>query len=326
MKVSQSQIAEDLGLSVITVSRALRGHPDLAEATKARVLNRAKEMGYSRLRAAKGGAAAVRVGILLYHEAEETDPLASGIKRILFAEIQRECRKLNVETIVEMPLLNERSQLIGNRAITAAFLLGRYTPEVTSLLAEIPVLAVSSYIQGSGLPRVTADNLNGMCQATEHLIGLGHKRIVFLGMDDPRTRLHRDRARGYLVAMHEAGLKPEIHFCGNSASDIDAVLEARSKPTALACASDAFAFAVYDRLKEKGWRIPEDCSLVSFDGLVSDIATRYQLTTYAPDWALMGRLAATLLVSQPHLLQGNEVVATVPGKMLVQASTAPARG
>ena len=75
MRINQAKIAEDLGLSVITVSRALRNHPDLAEATKVRILDKARELGYTRLRAAKANDASHSVftiakGILSHNNFE----------------------------------------------------------------------------------------------------------------------------------------------------------------------------------------------------------------------------------------------------------------
>ena len=102
MRINQAKIARDLGLSVITVSRALRNHPDLAEATKKRILDKARELGYTRLRAAKGPDVSRRVGVLFYGDKEQSDPMASGVTRQILLGLHQEFKKLNVETIVEM--------------------------------------------------------------------------------------------------------------------------------------------------------------------------------------------------------------------------------
>ena len=68
-------------------------------------------------------------------------------------------------------------------------------------------------------------------------------------------------------------------------------------------------------------KLPQECSLVAFDNLPTEYP--HLVTTYAPDWELMGKMAADLLLSQPLDVQGQDIVMTVPGKMLLRGSTFP---
>jgi len=316
MSVSQKQLADVLGLSIITVSIALRNHPDLAEATKAKILHRARQLGYSRLRSAKKSSPSYRVCILLYPGADDQYPLERGVKLNIFTDLQRECRRLNAETLVEMPAPSELPSLITNHTVDAVALMGRYTPAVVAKLRDIPTLAVSSYIEDQNIPRIVADNLNGMRLATEHLISLGHRNIIFIGEEELNTQLHRERAHGYLIAMHKYNLAPQIHF---SDRDNLTVLDSIPKSSALVCSCDALAVTAWDRLLAKGWKLPDDCSVVSFDNM-DEFTPRYALTTYGPNWAYMGRFAANLLVSQASSLQGEGVVITIPGQLIIRKS------
>ena len=193
MPVSQKRIADALGLSIITVSRALSDHPDMAETTKARVLQKAHELGYTKppKRQETHASTPRRAGILLYENpyGKRQDPLASGVKRAIFLALQKECRRLQVETMIETPSADEIPLLVKNGTIDAAFIFGRYTAETVAHLKNIPAIAVSSFINYPGLPRIVADNLNGMRLATDHLAELGHRDILFIGLTDPYTRL-----------------------------------------------------------------------------------------------------------------------------------------
>ncbi|RRJ95854.1 LacI family transcriptional regulator [Opitutaceae bacterium TAV4] len=344
MQVSQKQIADALNLSIITVSRALRDHPDLAADTKVRILQKARELGYTKPlpRVAGGGGSAFggasplgaglaggngegqprRVGILLYeneggHGAQQVDLLKSDVRRSIFLALQKECQRHEVETLIEMPSLASPPLLVKNRTVGGVFLFGRYTPEAIRLLGDTPALAVSSFIECEGLPRIVADNARGMREATELLIGLGHRKILFVGNAESRTQLFRERADGYVAAMHRAGLASEVRFL--EPGEVLPEEEIR-RFTALACASDAQAYTIQDRLLAWGWKLPEECSMVAFDNLVASDHS-LKVTTYAPDWDLMGRLAAGLLLSRPLDLQGKDVVVTVPGKLIVRGST-----
>jgi len=322
MRINQAKIAEDLGLSVITVSRALRNHPDLAEATKVRILDKARELGYTRLRAAKANDSSHRVGVLFYGDNDQSDPMASGVKRQIFFGLHHQCKKLNAETIVEMPSTSDIPTVVKNRTVEALFLFGRYTAESVALLGDIPALAISSYTKDLTLPRITADNFNGMYEATEYLIHLGHREITFLWEIDPRTQVFADRAQGYECAMRQNGLEPST-ILWDRETDPHPPLQNLQKNTALACASDDLACTALDFLKDLGWSLPTDCSVVAFDDMPT---VSWKLTTYAPDWALMGKLAADLLLAWPGLPLRRSVAVVVPGKLAVRDSAIPAKG
>lgn len=322
MAVNQQQIADALNISVITVSRALRNHPDMADATKARVLQKARELGYAKLKKQESHIAPAprRAGILLYESphGDRQDPLASGVKRAIFLALQRECQRLQVETLIETPSADEIPLLVKNNTVNAVFIFGRYTPETISHLQQLPAIAISSFIDHPALPRIVADNFNGMRLATEHLIRLGHRDILFVGQADPYTRMFEERADGYVSAMHRHGLAPLVHM--RESADALPGTETVRRHTAVVCASDGVAYALHAKLAAAGMKLPEECSLVGFDNLPTD--NPYPLTTYAPDWELMGRMAADLLLSRPLDIRGQSIVVTVGGKLLARESTA----
>lgn len=326
MSVSQQKIADALNLSVITVSRALRDHPDMAKATKARVLQKARELGYSKFqrRPVSADPAPRRAGILLYDSphGDKQDSLASGVKRRIFLALQKECQRLQIETLIETPSLEETPLIVKNRTIQAAFVFGRYTTEAIAHLKDIPSIAVSSFIDCPDLPRIVADNLNGMRLTTEHLISLGHSEILFLGIRDSLTRLFAERADGYVAAMHRSDLTPSVRFC-QTHNDLPDPAELR-RWTAIVCASDGLAYNLHAKLSAAGLKIPRDISIAGFDNLPSDYP--YPITTYSPDWDMMGAMAAGLLLSSPLDIRNKGLVVTVPGKLKIAGSTAALPG
>ncbi|MFZ4778211.1 MAG: LacI family DNA-binding transcriptional regulator [Terrimicrobiaceae bacterium] len=321
MRINQAKIAGELGLSVITVSRALRNHPDLAEATKERILEKARELGYTRLRTVRAKEVTRRVGVLFYGDPDQPDPLASGVKRQIFFGLHHQCKKLDAETIIEMPSPIEVPPVVRNRTVEAVFLFGRYTMESVALLGDIPALAISSYTEDLTIPRITADNFGGMREATEHLIRLGHRKIVFLGENDPRTQIYADRARGYEWAMRQHGLDPQTVLWNLETEPAPPSLKDLKRGQALACGSDNLACSAMDYLEGLGWKLPTDCSVAAFDDMTT---SSRQLTTYAPDWALMGKLAADLLLAWPGFPRRRSVAVIVPGELVVRDSAIPA--
>lgn len=319
MKVSQKSIAEALGLSIITVSRALRNHPYLAESTKMRVLSKAQELGYTRLRAPRKERIVPRLGVLFYPSSQDgNDPLASGVRRTIFNEIERQSSALGADVIVEMPTSNTPPLLVKKRSVSAICLMGRYPQEVPALLEGIPALAVSNFIQEDTLPRLAADNFGGMYQATQHLIRLNHRHITFWGVEDPRSFLHQERARGYTIAMNDHGLTPHIRYVSPDAPELSDI----PRHAACVCSCDFLAASLCSRLQAKGWTMGVDYSVVSFDN-IEEYIRHYPLTSYAPDWRFMGYLAAQFLISQTFVLGRKGTVITCPGKLVVRHSVAP---
>jgi len=332
MRVNQQDIAEALGVSVITVSRAIRDHPDLAMATKRRILDKADELGYAKRRYVRRDTqpkepvkATRSIGIILFEDdlVQEISPFESGVRQLILLQLQKECQACQATTILDISSHTEIPLPVKKGAIDSAFIFGRYTPGSLGWAKGMPVLAVSSYVKCPGLPRIVADNVGGMSTLTEHVISLGHQRILFLSWEDPLTMLHADRGGGYTLAMVNAGLEPRREVCPRRGEwSREQLLCALGGFTAVVCSSDSVATWLVETL---GDRRDPDLSIASFDGVAG--AARYDITTYEPDYRLMGRLAAQLLLNPAVSLGGTATVVTVPGQLMVRRSTrAPRHG
>ncbi len=316
---AQKEIAQALGVSVMTVSRALRNHPDMAEATREQILRKAAELGYLGASGRNGLSVPTRVGILAYEPDKSSFHWNTGVSRKIFASIQKECKRHGVEIMVESVFPGEIPLLVKNRTVERAFIFGRYTPEAIGHLQKLSCLAVSSYIACEGLPRIVADNEGGIVATTEHLIQLGHRNILFLGMEERfTTELYRAREGGYVTAMNRHGLPPLISLSEDVESEITPFMDAISASTAVVCATDHQAFLLDRHLRKLNWSLPQQCSITGFDN--ADWEAEH-LTTYAPNWALMGKLAVELLLSSVESLADESVKIVVPGKLIEREST-----
>ncbi|RRJ97610.1 LacI family transcriptional regulator [Opitutaceae bacterium TAV4] len=325
--ISQREIARRLGLSVMTISRALRGHPDLSPATRERIIDEATKLGYSKdippsPTSADTEPRTRRMGLVAYGP-DMTPLFESETPRRIYLAIQQECQHNGAETLVEfLPHPAETPMLLRKKNVRGIFLFGRYTPDVATRFKDVPTLAVSSYIRDNPLPRIVAQNLRGMREATTHLISLGHKKILYLGLDEgDLTELYRERGDGYILAMQASGLKPVLRY--NPGYDFHAQLGDIGKFTAIACATDGVAVAVRQQLLERGLDLPGDCSLVGFDGTTE--GRELGLSSYSPDWTMMGKVAADLLLFRPQDLLGKALHVVVPGEFIARSSSVKAR-
>lgn len=316
--INQKEIAKTLGLSIMTVSRALRDHPDLSEQTKARVIQKAREMGYSRIPvAATKTSQQRRVAVLAYERKGSERLFDSDVHRAIFLAIQKECQKQGVETVVEFPQQGQLPISVKNSTVSGAFVFGRYTPQDVAPLRGLPTLAVSSFTTEKMFARIVADNFGGMAEVTEHIIKLGHKKILFVGRREDNTELHRERENGYAVTMYRYGLTPQPLYLHEK--ELDAHLPSFEPYTAVACSCDGLAGPLLKLLQKQGIPVPGRFAVAGFDDLPSSSALN--ITTYAPDWERMGRLAANLMLLNPGSLQDNNIRIIVPGQLVVRGST-----
>lgn len=187
---------------------------------------------------------------------------------------------------------------------------------------------------------VATDNVQVGYEATQHLLKLGHRRIVHLGFLDYSTG--RDRAAGYAQAMQEAGLMPWVvelspystegqpsggEFLAEPAyqatQDLWNQSDSDDRPTAVFCFNDNVAMGVYKALRDMGLRIPQDVSLVSVDNLPTIQHFEVPLTTFALPGEAIGRQAGELLLRR---LRGEEFPAQTvlfPARFIKRLSTAP---
>lgn len=317
-------IADELGVSIMTVSRALHNHPDLSDETKSRIVSKAIELGYKKIPSLNAKPAIKRVGLFLYANPNTTaGPTAfnSGVQKLLFFAIEEKCQQYKIEVVLQFPKTGEAPLSITNRTIDAAFLMGRYTAEDTAFFKGIPTLAISSFTPGAEIPCIIADNVGGIRQVTQYLIKEGHKDILFVSDDEGQfTEIFRARAEGYILAMIQNGLKPQTLFF-KSETELQAALPEIRKATALVACSDGTAWTLSEILKKAGLSIPRDMSITGFDNLEAG----FEFTTYAPNWNQLGQMAMDFIIHSSDFL-GSYFKVIIPGNLIIRESTCKPRG
>jgi LacI family transcriptional regulator len=197
----------------------------------------------------------------------------------------------------------------------------------------VPVVVVDP-VGASDLdvPTIGATNWAGGMRATEHLLALGHRRIGFIE-GPPRLLCSRARLDGYRAALEAAGVGVdrrlvtagdfyhESGFAGGAA-----LLDLADPPTAIFASSDQMAFGVYEAVRRRGWRVPDDVSVVGFDDLPEVRWSSPPLTTVRQPLTEMGRLAARTVL---RLAEGEGVESTgieLATELVVRESTARPAG
>ena len=190
-------------------------------------------------------------------------------------------------------------KIVEEQTVDGLIVIGWMEKDYVSRLVEdsgIPVVLLDFNLKDVRCDAVMSNNYMGMYKATRYLLEHGHCDIAFVGSVHANDNI-MDRYFGYCKALYEKGLKVRREWLLED-RDIESgdmmVTLPENMPTAFACNSDLAAGYLYDALVEKGYRIPEDISIVAYDNYLFGHPFAEQLTTYNVD---MERMAASAMNS-----------------------------
>lgn len=301
-RVTIGDVALKAGVSVATVSKVINDRYGVAEGTSARVRAVIEELGYhaslvgQSLRSRQTNVIGVLVSDLEPFSAELLKGVARAIRETGYELIVFSgCGHAGDQAGWERRYLSRISGTLADGAILV-------TPGSIDETFGTPVVAVDHNVRSSVLPTVDSENLDGAVAATEHLIGLGHRRIGFLA-GRPDLESARLRERGYRQALEAAGIGVDetcVRVAGYEAATARGpareLLELDPRPTAVFAANDATALETMAVARSLGLRVPEDLSVVGFDNVPESALGEPPLTTVEQPIQQMGAEAVRLLL------------------------------
>ena len=206
------------------------------------------------------------------------------------------------------------------------------TPTVDDVGEAGVIVAVDPHSGASTMPSVHADNLAGAITATEYLIGLGHRRIGYLG-GRPDLESAQRREQGYRDALITAGIgfDPDLVRVGGyeletSIKPARQLLGLDEPPTAIFAANDLSAIQTMNVARSLGMLIPEDVSVIGFDNIPESALTDPPLTTIDQSIQSMGEEAIRLLIDLLEGVTDRPHEITLPTKLVVRQTVIPFPG
>jgi LacI family repressor for deo operon, udp, cdd, tsx, nupC, and nupG len=330
--VNMADVAARAGVSIATVSRALRDVPGVSALTRERIRSLAEELSYvvspeaSRLARRETGRVAVvvpRIDVWFYAA------MLAGLERVL--------READLDVLVYQ--VDGRAQrnrffreLPARRKVDAVVLVA--LPVLVDEERRLDLLGVEVIVAGGQLrdhPHVRVDDRLAAVRACEHLLSLGHRRIGLVRTGDTDgTRWSSDveRGRGYREALEAAGLEVQEEYVttqpfgvGAGAAGVDRLLALDRPPTALFAYSDEIAISALQRLRTRGVRVPEEMSVVGVDG--HPLAEVFDLTTVDQRVPAQAERAAELVLGLAAGDAGTERSVVLETALVVRGTTAP---
>jgi LacI family transcriptional regulator len=334
-------LAEHLGLSKTTVSRALAGYADVAASTRERVREAAERHGYrpnpvaQRLRAGR----TETVGLVL-----PGGPVRFGDPFLLelMAGAGERLAEAGFDLIVSAPPVGTSDiaavdRLVDGKRVDGIILVRptRRDPRVERLMqGKVPFVCHGRPDTGSAYAFVDVDGQADVADAVSYLAGLGHARIAWIG-GPGEAAFSSWRRRGYEQGMVLNALAidplliedPVVQSRDGGQSATHAILDrASSPPTAILCATDTQAVGCLQALRERGLSVPHDVSVIGYDDLPMAALTDPPLTTLRQPITRIGaRLAELVLTLIEGRAQPQDLHDIWRAERIERASTGPAR-
>jgi LacI family transcriptional regulator len=334
MATRLKDIAADIGVSAITVSKVLRNKPDVGDATRKRVLQRVKELNYRPNLLARGLASgrSNTVGLIvpdLVHTffAEFAKGLKAGLRKrgyqLVLASAEEE-PEMELEEVDNLLARGVDALLLASCQTTPA--------DLRSLLgSNVPCVLIDRVLPDLATHFVGTDDFAAGSMATEHLISLKRRKIAHIGNSDMSTGA--DRFRGYKEALHLAGIPLNQNLIVHSTrleesgdrvgyEAMATILKSRKRPDAVFCYNDLSAVGAIKYILGAGLRVPNDIAVIGCGNLRLATYLEVPLSSIDQNTAELGEQAARLTAS---LLSG----ASSPGfrdirvepKVIARAST-----
>lgn len=329
--VSMQNIADELGISKVTVSKALNGKDGVSEALKKKILQTAAMRGY--VLPAYGQRKARTVGIIMSEQfcSDDSNRFYMGMYESMIRELRLrsyssamvtpgvECLEQDAETI-EKPGVFDGLILLG--------ILDRRVRERMSRIL-LPKVYVDIYDSTCRSDSVVTENIYSAYEMTKYLINNDHREIGFAGTLGVTTSIN-DRYLGYLRALMEKGLKvrEEWVIADRDKDGKAAELQLPGRlPGAFVCNCDETAFRLVKALKLRNLSVPEDVSVTGFNNDIYAKLCEPKLTTVSIDTEEIGRAAVACIeksMKNPDKKEGE--IFRIPGKMVIRDSVGKWRG
>ena len=322
------EIAKRLGVSVSTVSRALKDSPELHPETKRKIAEMAKEMNYQpnllaqSLRISRTKTLGVIVPEITSHFFASC---ISGIQdfankrgyNVMICQSNEsiELEKANIKTLVATQV---DALLISLSRETNHF---EHLDELYQ--REIPFVLFDRVQEDMPVTKITFNDQNGAYQVTKHLVEMGCKRVIYVsGPED--LYISKKRKEGYLQALKEFGIKEDPSLV--KVTDLtqeqnikvaQEIIDMNPRPDGVFCMIDPLAVDVLTHWKSEGIKVPEDMSLAGFTNNPTSAVVEPPLTTVSQPGYEMGKLSVSHLLDQLEGLASDEPISIVLDTTLV---------
>ena len=310
MGITSKELAQKLGVSAAAVSIALNGRKGISDGKREMILAAAKEFGLQFNARKTQGSSVINYVIFRKHGLVFGDtPFFSSVMEGITSQVAENGYRLQVSYLYESNHLQNQLNTIAASGSAGILLLATEMSQEDMLLVnqiDCPVVVLDSYSESCSVDSLVINNIQGAYLATRHLMDHGHRKLGHL-QSSVIINNFQERRLGYEMAIESAAgrsgctsVSIQVGSTHESAySDMCAYLDQHNDlPTAFFADNDIIAVSCLRALKEHGYRIPDDVSLVGFDDEPFTLVSSPKLTTVSVPKHHLGRMAAQKLLER----------------------------
>lgn len=328
--VKLADIAEKVGVSTVTVSKALAGQKGVSEEMREKIKQMADEMGYVQPSKPRktGTRKSYHIGVLI--EESYLDKYDSFYWQ-MYQQITAKAMEWGCFTLMEAVEREkedalELPKLLKEQKVDGVIVLGkmpRFFLEMLKKNTSTPIVYMDFTDEGQDVDAVVSDGFYGTYQLTNYLFSMGHEKIAYVGTLLATSSI-ADRYLGYVKAMLEHGieLRDDWHIDDRDErsgyiDELNLLTIPKDMPTAFVCNCDLTAGMLINKLQKNGYRVPEDVSVVGFDNYIYPWVCDIGITSYEVDMGEMAKRTVSVLLNKlqnqtavpsTHVVEGHMVI------------------
>lgn len=333
--ISLKELAAELKLAPSTVSRALNDSYEISEATKKKVISMAEKLNYQpnpfarSLRENKSKTIAVIIPERINNFFAQ---VMDGIEEIAH---EHGYHLLVYSTHEDVEKEKKIVSLLQNKRADAIVMsVSSQTSDVSHLeklyQRDLPIIFFDRVCSDIPTTKFITNDYESAYEGTKHLIQQGCQKIAFL-MLAKELSITKERYRGYLDALKEAGMQPEptfsLHCCRSDEENIQLItelLKSENRPDGILSSVEKLALATYHAVKKTKLSIPDDLKIITFSNMSSAGLLSPSLSTITQPALTIGQECAKLLIKKLTKPRHNELkdqVIVIPSKLTIREST-----
>jgi DNA-binding LacI/PurR family transcriptional regulator len=253
--------------------------------------------------------------------------ISSPYYSLIFNALEKEVKK-NGYNLVLFSEADSLNPLNNQKKIDGVIICGfpRIENTIQELKRSLPIVLLDNLSTDKSIPSVTLDNFNGCSEAAHYLWGLGHRRIGFItGLMD--SDICHERLAGYTSTLVAQGVKVDdsLIFKGDYSYESGEAaakyfLSRKNPPTAIMCANDSMAIGVMKVVRENGFRVPDDISVIGFDDITVSSKVFPSLTTIAAPVEDIAHRSVRMLLDMVEGLSHDYDHVILPARLVIRSS------
>ncbi|MGA2598551.1 MAG: LacI family DNA-binding transcriptional regulator [Bryobacteraceae bacterium] len=309
MSVTMKDIARELGVSVVTVSKVVRNHADIGEETRQRVLKRIKELNYQPNLAARAlvTGRSYTAGLIV---PDLVHPFFAEVATGLSNALRRKGYSLLISSSQGDPDLErqEIKRLLSRRLDAIMIASTQWTVESFRRIEEqqVPYILLDRAFLGMPANFVGVDDISVGRMATEHLIAIGCNRLAHIRGPAASTAIGRLEGYNQALAANNltsfqgfvvTGRSPDVDSWSSGREAMKKLLDLDFRPDGVFCYNDPIAIGVIDAILEAGLRVPGDVAVIGCGNLHYDKSLRVPLSSIDQQSTAIGERAGKLVLS-----------------------------